>query len=67
MKNVQMKQFVKVVTIAGSTLLVLNSGISLVKAGSAMDFKGAVMPLVSILVGLAAFNYAMTSTPVIKK
>ena len=67
MKNEQMKQIVKVVTIAGSAVLVLNSGMTLIKAASTMDVKGAVMPLVSILVGLAAFNYAMTSTPVIKK
>jgi hypothetical protein len=67
MKNEQMKQVVKVVTIAGSAVLVLNSVMSLVKAGSAMDLKGAVMPTVSILVGLAAFNYAMASTPTIKK
>jgi len=67
MKSEKMKQVVKVVTIAGSAILVLNSVMGLVKAGSEMNFKGAVMPSVSILVGLAAYNYAMKSTPTIKK
>lgn len=54
------KNVVKVVTIAGSAVLVLNSVMSLVKV---KDVKSAVMPVVSILVGVAAFNYAMQSTP----
>ena len=63
MKNQNVQQVMKVATIAGSAVLVLNSVMSLVKAG----LKGAVMPTVSILVGLAAFNYAMQSTPTLKK
>ena len=67
MKNEKIKQVVKVVTIAGSAVLVLNSVMGLVKAGTTMNVKAAVMPTVSILVGLAAFNYAMATTPTIKK
>jgi len=67
MKNEKMKQVVKVVTIAGSAVLVLNSIMLLVKAGTTMNLKAAVMPTVSILVGLAAFNYAMATTITVKK
>jgi hypothetical protein len=61
MKNQNVEKLVKVVTIAGSAVLVLNSIMGLVKAGTTMNVKGAVMPLVSISVGLAAFKYAMAS------
>jgi hypothetical protein len=67
MKNENVQKVIKVVTIAGSAVLVLNSVMGLVKAGKEMNLKSAVMPTVSILVGLAAFNYAMQSTPTIKK
>jgi hypothetical protein len=67
MKNENVKQVVKVVTIAGSAVLVLNSAMRLMKAGTSMNLKGAVMPSVSILVGLAAFNYAMQDKPMLKK
>jgi hypothetical protein len=49
----------KVATIAGASVLVLNSAMSLMKVSSP---KEAIMPLVSILVGVAAFNYALRST-----
>ena len=67
MKNQNLKSVVKVVTIAGSAVLVLNSAMGLLKAGSSLNLKGAVMPTVSILVGLAAFNYAMQDKPMLKK
>ena len=67
MKNENLNKVVKVVTIAGSAVLVLNSGMALLKAGTSGDFKGAIMPMVSVLVGVAAFNYAMKSTPMLKK
>jgi Mg2+ and Co2+ transporter CorA len=66
MKNQNVQQVMKVVTIAGSAVLVLNSAMGLFKAGTSMNLRGAIMPSVSILVGLAAFNYAMKSTPTIK-
>jgi NADH:ubiquinone oxidoreductase subunit 6 (subunit J) len=47
---------VKVVTIAGSAVLVVGAAMNLI---SAKNVKDAAMPLVAILVGVAAFNYAM--------
>lgn len=67
MKNENVQKVVKVVTIAGAAVLVLNSGMTLVKSATSGNFKGAIMPAVSVLVGLAAFNYAMKSTPTLKK
>lgn len=67
MKNQNLQQAMKVATIAGSAVLVLNSAMGLLKAGTSLNLKGAVMPTVSILVGLAAFNYAMQSKPTLKK
>ncbi len=60
MKNKNVQQAVKIATIGGAAVLVLGSAMSLTKVSSA---KGAIMPIVSILVGIAAFNYAMKSTP----
>jgi NADH:ubiquinone oxidoreductase subunit 6 (subunit J) len=56
MKNPTVKKSIKVVTIAGSAVLVVGAAMTLI---SAKNVKEAVMPLVSILVGVAAFNYAM--------
>lgn len=67
MKNQNVKQVMKIATIAGSAVLVLNSAMGLLKAGTSLNLKGSVIPTVSILVGLAAFNYAMKDTPTLKK
>jgi len=56
MKNPTVKKTVKVVTIAGSAVLVVGAAMNLMSAKSVKD---AAMPLVAILVGVAAFNYAM--------
>lgn len=56
MKNPTVQKTVKVVTIAGSAVLVVGAAISIMSAKNAKD---AVMPIVAILVGVAAFNYAM--------
>ena len=56
MKNPTVKKTVKVVTIAGSAVLVVGAAMSLVSAKSVKD---AAMPLVAILVGVAAFNDAI--------
>lgn len=61
-----MNNVFRVVTIAGSAVLVLNSAMSLLKAGKDMDLKGAVMPTISILVGISAFNYALQSKVILK-
>lgn len=62
--KVNTSQVMKVVTIAGSAILVVNSAMAAFKAGS---IKGAIMPVVSIIVGVAAFNYAMASTTITVK
>jgi VIT1/CCC1 family predicted Fe2+/Mn2+ transporter len=56
MKNPTVKRTVKVVTIAGSAVLVVGAAMNLL---SAKSLKDAAMPVVAILVGVAAFNYAM--------
>ena len=56
MKNPTVKKTVKVVTIAGSAVLVVGAAMSVM---SAKNVKEALMPVVAILVGVAAFNYAM--------
>tara|TARA_R110000803_G_scaffold128158_4_gene195566 strand:- start:159 stop:353 length:195 start_codon:yes stop_codon:yes gene_type:complete len=63
MKNENLKQAVKVITIAGAAILVVNNGMKLTGVSTP---KGAVMPLVSILVGLAAFKYAMATPTIVK-
>ena len=52
------KKTVKVVTIAGAAVLAVNSVMQLTKVSSP---KTAVMPIVSLLVAVAAFNYAMSA------
>ena len=63
MKNANVQTAMKVATIAGSAILVVNSGMKLTGVSSV---KGAVMPLVSILVGVAAFKYASAKGPILK-
>ena len=59
MNNPTVKKAIKIATIAGSSVLVINAAMSLMKVSSP---KEAIMPLVTILVGVAAFNYAMKAT-----
>jgi hypothetical protein len=63
MKNPTLQKTVKVVTIAGASILVIRQAMSLMSVKSP---KEAIMPLVSILVGVAAFNYALQSKPVVE-
>jgi lysylphosphatidylglycerol synthetase-like protein (DUF2156 family) len=58
--NPTIQKAMKVATIAGASVLVVNAVMGLTKASSVRD---AVMPLVTILVGVAAFNYAFQSKP----
>ena len=60
MNNPTVVKGMKVATIAGASILVLNAAMSLTKVSSP---KEAIMPLVTILVGVAAFNYALQSKP----
>ena len=57
-KNPTLAKTVKVVTIAGASVLVLRSATQLMGVKTAKD---AIMPLVSILVGVAAFSYALSA------
>lgn len=50
------KKVIGAVTIAGAGILLVNSAIQIAGVKS---IKQAVMPSLGILVGLAAFNYAM--------
>jgi hypothetical protein len=56
--NPTIQKTMKVVTIAGASILAIRSAMSLMSVKSP---KEAVMPIVSILVAVSAFNYAMTS------
>lgn len=57
-KNRTLQKTVKVATIAGAAVIIVNSVMKLTGVKSP---KEAVMPVISILVGIAAFNYAMTA------
>lgn len=56
--NPTVQKAVKIATVAGASVLVINAAMSLTKVSSP---KAAIMPIVTILVGVAAFNYALRS------
>lgn len=60
MKNPTVQKTIRVATIAGASILVIRSAMQLFGVKSV---KEAVMPVVSILVGVSAFNYAISSKP----
>lgn len=60
--NSKVNKAIQVATIAGASVLVVNSAVSLSKVKSV---KEAIMPCVSILVGIAAFNYALNQSPLV--
>jgi len=66
MKNPNLQKAMKVVTIGGSAILVLNAAMQLVNA-KPLSLKSAAMPLVTILVGVAAFNYAMGTSVIVER
>jgi len=63
MANPTVKKTIRIATIAGSAALVVGAGMSLM---SVKNLKEGVMPVVAILVGVAAFNYAMKDKEVVK-
>lgn len=63
MANPTVKKTIRIATIAGSAALVVGAGMSLM---SVKNVKEGIMPVVAILVGIAAFNYAMNDREVIK-
>ena len=56
--NPTVQKAVKIATVAGASVLVINAAMGLTKISSP---KEAIMPIVTILVGVAAFNYALKS------
>jgi hypothetical protein len=56
MKNQTVKKTVKIATIAGSAALVVGAGMSLLQV---KNVKEGIFPVIAILVGVAAFNYAL--------
>jgi hypothetical protein len=63
MANPTVKKTIRIATIAGSAALVVGAGMSIL---SAKNLKEGIMPGVAILVGIAAFNYAMNDKEVVK-
>lgn len=63
MKNPSVKKGIRVVTVAGSSVLIVGAAMNLFGAKS---IKDAAMPLVAILVGVAAFNYAINDKVEVK-
>ncbi len=59
--NPNIKKAIQVGTLAGGAILVVKSAVALFGVKSPKD---ALMPVVSILVGIAAFNYAVKSNPI---
>lgn len=64
MANPTVEKTIKVATIAGAAILVVKSATSIIGVKSP---KEAIMPVVSLLVGIAAFNYALKSGAVVVK
>lgn len=62
--NPTLSKAVKVATIAGGAVLAVNSAAKLLSVKSP---KEAIMPIVSILVGVSAFTYAIKSGSVTVK
>jgi hypothetical protein len=58
--NPTIKKAIQVATIGGAAILAIKSAQSLMAVKSP---KGAAMPIVSILVAAAAFNYAVRTNP----
>lgn len=62
--NPTVSKAIKIATISGSAILVVNSATKLIGVQS---IKEAIMPIVSILVGVSAFQYALKSDPIVIK
>jgi len=62
MMNPKLQNALRIVTIGGASVLVVGAASQLI--ASKFDMKKSVMPLVTILVGVAAFSYAMGGKPI---
>jgi hypothetical protein len=58
--NPTVQKGIRLATIAGASILVVKSALALTGVKSP---KEAIMPIISILVGVAAFNYALQTKP----
>jgi hypothetical protein len=59
--NPTISKAIRIATISGGAILVVNSATKLIGVKSV---KEAVMPVISILVGVSAFQYALKSNPI---
>lgn len=57
--NANLQQGLKVATIAGSAVIAIGAVTQLV--GKPITIKGSWLPILTVLVGVSAFSYAMTS------
>jgi len=55
--NVNVQKAINYATIGGAAILIVGAAKQLVS--TPFTAKGSVMPIISVLVGVAAFNYAM--------
>ena len=55
--NANLKKAIDVTTIAGASILIVNSALEMTKQ---KQMKGIIFPLVGIFVGVAALNYAIS-------
>jgi hypothetical protein len=56
--NPTLKKAIDITTVAGASVLLVNSAIEMTKT---KDIKGIIFPVIGIFVGVAAINYAINS------
>lgn len=56
--NSTLKKTIDIATVAGASVLLVNSAIEMTKS---KDIKGIIFPVIGIFVGVAAINYAINS------
>jgi hypothetical protein len=61
--NANFKKVIDVTTIAGASILIINSALEMTKQ---KEMKKLIFPLVGIFVGVAALNYAVTNLNTLK-
>ena len=61
--NANFKKVIDVTTIAGASVLIINSALEMTKQ---KEMKKLIFPIVGIFVGVAALNYAVTNLNTLK-
>ena len=56
--NPTLKKTIDITTVAGASVLLVNSALEMTKT---KDIKGIIFPVIGIFVGVAAINYAINS------